>query len=314
MFKKVLAVFLISGLCFTGCGASEGIVGDIVNDYLSESNPPRVGSYRFVDALGVSHHASIDPNMDPKPYLDGGFIKQGQNLTYSDGFHESRLGIDVSSHQGPIDWQAVKDAGYEFAIIRIGYRGYSEEGQLKEDETSRANIAGAKAAGMDVGVYFFSQAINELEAEEEANFVLALLDGEELPLGICYDPESILDDEARTDEVTGEQFTVNTQVFCSLVEEAGYSPMVYSNLLWQAYKFDMGTLVDKTIWYADYNDVPQTPYRFEFWQYSESGSVPGVEGPVDLDIQIMLKPGVEIEVPGEGSENVENTEENEIST
>ena len=100
-----------------------------------------------------------------------------------------------------------------------------------------------------------------------------------------YDPESILDDEARTDNVSGEQFTENTLLFCSLISEAGYKPMIYSNMLWEAFQFDMSKLVDYPFWYADYELKPQTPYKY--WQYTNEGYVDGISGRTDLDIEII---------------------------
>ena len=106
---------------------------------------------------------------------------------------------------------------------------------------------------------------------------------------VVYDPEHILEDEARTDGVTGEQFTQNAKVFCKEIEEAGYDTMIYSNMLWEAYELDLEKLLDYPVWYADYEELPQTPYRFSMWQYSSTGSVPGIEGNVDLNIQLLKK-------------------------
>lgn len=200
-----------------------------------------------------------------------------------------RLGVDVSVFQGDIDWEQVKAAGYEFAILRIGYRGYGEEGTLNADEKFEQNLENARKAGIDVGVYFFSQAVNEEEAKEEADFVLEHLKGQELQMPVVYDPEHILEDEARTDGVTGEQFTQNAKVFCKEIEEAGYDAMIYSNMLWEAYELDLEKLLDYPVWYADYEELPQTPYRFSMWQYSSTGSVTGIEGNVDLNIQLLKK-------------------------
>ena len=169
-------------------------------------------------------------------------------------------------------------------FIRIGYRGYGSSGVLKLDNMFYQNIKGAQKAGLDVGVYFFAQAINEQEALEEAQFVLDALKGYELQLPVVYDPEHIRDDDARTDNVSGEQFTKNTIAFCNAIKEAGFEPMIYSNMVWEAFYFDMIQLQDYPIWYADYELVPQTPYDFTFWQYSEKGSVDGIEGIVDLNV------------------------------
>ena len=241
----------------------------------------------FVDVFGEEYQVEINPDVEKHKYDLEKFVHEGDRLSYTDDKYEYRLGVDVSRHQGWIDWEKVKAAGYEFAIIRVGYRGYGEEGLVCLDEQFDTNIQNAQAAGLDVGVYFFAQAINEEEAKEEAEFVLEHIAGYELQLPVVYDPESILDDEARTDDVSGEQFTKNTEVFCSMIEEAGYQPMIYSNMLWEAYEFDLERLEQYPIWYADYEPLPQTPYHFDFWQYTNAGSVDGITGRTDLNIQLM---------------------------
>ena len=181
----------------------------------------------------------------------------------------------------------MKAAGYDFAFLRIGYRGYGEQGTLCADAKFQQNIVNAHNAGVEVGVYLFSQAVSEDEALQEAGLVLEQLQGHSLELPVVFDPERIRDDAARTDNVTGEQFTKNTVLFCEKMKEAGYQPMIYSNMLWEAFEYDMEALADYPIWYADYEPVPQTPYYFSFWQYSEKGSVDGIAGNVDLNVQFL---------------------------
>ena len=239
----------------------------------------------FVDAHGECYTVEINEAVAKNPYDNALFAKTENKISYEDDKYTSRLGVDVSVFQGDIDWEQVKAAGYEFAILRIGYRGYGEEGTLNADEKFEQNLKNARKAGMDVGVYFFSQAVNE----EEADFVLEHLKGQELQIPVVFDPEHILEDEARTDGVTGEQFTQNAKVFCKAIEEAGYDAMIYSNMLWEAYELDLEKLSDYPVWYADYEELPQTPYRFSMWQYSSTGSVPGIDGNVDLDIQFVKR-------------------------
>lgn len=241
----------------------------------------------FVDAFGNPYKVKINPDIARKKYRDKNFSYKEGKMIYKDDKYSSRLGVDVSHHQGKIDWEKVKEDGYEFAIIRIGYRGYGTEGTLNLDNRFHENIKDAQRAGLDVGVYFFAQAINEEEALEEAEFVLKHLKGYELDLPVAYDPESILYDEARTDDVTGEQFTKNAKVFCKRIRKAGYEPMIYSNMLWEAYELDLKKLSDYPIWYADYEPLPQTPYDFVMWQYTSRGTVDGIDGSVDLNIQFL---------------------------
>lgn len=255
---------------------------------LQEHPDSRKQRLHFVDVFGQEYVTDINPDVTKHDYDLKAFLHQGDSLVYQgDMRYTSRLGVDVSHHQGAVDWERVRKAGYEFAFLRIGYRGYGKEGRVCLDREFFSNIKGAQAAGMDVGVYFFSQAINETEAAEEAEFVLKNLEGYSLQLPVVYDPESILDAEARTDDVPGAQFTKNTQVFCRMIAEAGYKPMIYSNMLWEAYEFDLAQLSEYPVWYADYEKLPQTPYHFAFWQYSNEGTVDGIAGAVDLDIQLI---------------------------
>lgn len=245
--------------------------------------------FKFVDVFGEEYQTEIKADFPKTVYFRDGFQFTDGKTSYEDEWYYTRQGIDVSRYQGHIDWPKVKDAGIEFAIIRIGYRGYGQSGTIKADKEFRRNIENAQAVGIDVGVYFFSQAINEEEALEEAEFVIENLKEYELQLPVVYDPESILDAPARTDDVSGEQFTKNTIAFCERVKEAGYYPMIYSNMLWEAFEFDMEQLKQYPFWYADYEKLPQTPYAYEMWQYSNTGQVDGIQGTVDLNIQFMEK-------------------------
>ncbi len=239
----------------------------------------------FLDAYGESHQMEVNQNVKKHDYYLSSFYRFTEYASYEgDDRYSYKLGIDVSHHSGDIDFQAVKDSGIDFVFLRIGYRGYGESGSLNEDKMFRKYIDKAHEAGLEVGCYFYSQAINTDEAQEEAQMVLGILKDYKLELPVVFDPENVLDDVARTDDVSGEQFTQNTLVFCNLIDEAGYEPMVYSNLMWEAYQFDMEKISKYPIWYADYEPTPQTPYDFVCWQYSNTGEVPGVSGDVDLDI------------------------------
>lgn len=242
----------------------------------------------FVDVYGEEYEVEINPNVPKHTYQPEYFSRDGELLSYEDDAYTSQLGIDVSHYQGNIDWSQVKSDGYEFAFIRLGYRGYVT-GEICLDRNFYQNIENAQSCGMDVGVYFFSQAISEEEAIEEANFVIQALSEYNLQLPVVYDPESILDDESRTDNISGEQFTKNTIAFCQTIQDAGFKPMIYCNMLWEAYELDLTQLTDYPIWYADYESLPQTPYYFTFWQYSETGTVAGIDAATDLNIRFIPK-------------------------
>ncbi|MDY3791629.1 MAG: glycoside hydrolase family 25 protein [Oscillospiraceae bacterium] len=214
--------------------------------------------------------------------------KKHKTLFDESGNKRSRFGIDVSSYQQNIDWQAVKADGVEFAILRIGYRGY-ETGQLTEDKYFRRNLEGAKAAGIETGVYFFSQALTPEEALEEAKYVINLLaeTGAELAFPVIFDWEFPTDeDPARTDGMAGEIQTACCRAFCDRVKEAGFEPMYYSTINTAIFRYDIGELSDIPLWLADYNRTCNFTYDYKMWQYSCSGVVDGIEGLVDFNIWI----------------------------
>ncbi|MBE6921849.1 MAG: hypothetical protein E7465_01545 [Ruminococcaceae bacterium] len=192
-------------------------------------------------------------------------------------------GIDVSYYQGDIDWDKVKASGIEFAMIRLGYRGYGEEGKLVEDNLFEQNIKGALEAGLQVGVYFFSQAITVAEAEEEADFVLKRIAGYELTMPVVYDWEYI-SAEARTANMDRRTLTDCYLAFCGKIQEAGYTPMAYFNTYQSRSLMNLTELEDYPFWLALYSDRMTYPYRIEMWQYTDSGRVPGIQGNVDINL------------------------------
>lgn len=193
-------------------------------------------------------------------------------------------GIDVSSHQKKIDWQAVADSGIQFVIIRVGYRGY-ESGLLNADERMQENYEGAKAAGLRVGAYIFSQAITVEEAREEAAFILDKIKDWEVDMPVVFDWEQ--KKEGRTLNLDSRIVTDSAIAFCDLVREAGYEPMVYFNPHHARKFFHLSELEDYPFWLAYYTDRMQYSYKVEMWQYTNSGSVPGIETPVDINIYFL---------------------------
>lgn len=206
-------------------------------------------------------------------YLEDGFLRYGT---------DSLVGVDVSTHQGLIDWQAVKDAGVEFAIIRAGYRG-TTQGLLYEDELFRDNLDGAKEAGLLVGVYFFSQAANGEEAAEEAEFVCGLLDGVSLDLPVYYDWEEV-SGQSRIPGAAEIPMTECAVAFCEEVKAHGYEAGVYFNQTYGYDHLDLLTLQDYSLWLAEYGNTPTFDYHFHCLQYTDSGIVDGIETEVDLNV------------------------------
>lgn len=235
------------------------------------------------DQKDAQSHVSIAPSVLIKPneFTAEDFTYAGDYLSCT--ARPSELGIDVSYHQGEIDWQQVKDAGFTFAIIRVGGRGYGEEGNLFADEYAQANYDGAKKAGLRVGAYFFSQAINTHEAWEEARFALELIKGWELDLPLVYDWE-LLGDFARTAEMTEADKLEFTKKFFEVVSSAGVTPMAYV-APWASETY-MEFVQDYPVWVVQYTDRITFPYRFDYWQYSCTGTVPGISVEVDINLYI----------------------------
>ena len=197
-------------------------------------------------------------------------------------------GMDVSKFQGEIDWEAVAASGVEFAMIRAGYRGYGEAGTLREDLFFQANMDGALANGIAVGVYFFSQALNAEEAVEEAAFLLELLEPYgpgALALPVYFDWEDITHDTARTNGLDGEIITDCALAFTDAMEAAGYAAGVYAYRYLGYFQYDLTRLAGLSLWIGAVGDWPDFYYAHELWQYSIEGDLPGIDGNVDLDLR-----------------------------
>ncbi len=212
-------------------------------------------------------------------------LPDGEIQYQENGKTVSEKGIDVSRYQGEIDWEKVAADGVKFAFLRVGFRGYGT-GAIVLDENFEANIKGATDAGIKVGVYFFSQAVNTKEAVEEAEFVLEHIKGYELDYPVVFDTEDIVNEDSRTEGLTPEELTDITVAFCEAVEKAGHTPMIYANLRWFTMSLDMTKLEKYDKWYAYYDSQMYFPYKIRIWQYSESGQVDGINGNVDLNISI----------------------------
>lgn len=236
-------------------------------------------TFRFGDML-------LTPleGMPLNPYDREGFaLDEKGRVTYARNGKKARAGIDVSTHQKDVDWQSVAADGIEFVMLRLGHRGYTEGG-LFLDQTFEQNLRGALDAGLDVGVYFFSQAVTPEEAVEEADYVLEALDGQALAFPVAFDWESIPGDEARTDSLDGETMTRCAAAFCNRIANAGYRPAVYFNQTQGYLRYDLRELTDYELWLAEYGTVPNFYYHFDLWQYSQTGRVDGIQGDVDLDL------------------------------
>lgn len=252
----------------------------------------RIGTYsgRTVGKDPVQEQTPVEPvDLEPtvpeNSYDPAGFYEEGGFKRYKSEDTLASVGVDVSSHQQEIDWELVAANGVEFAMIRVGYRGYTE-GEIQPDEYFVQNIEGARAAGLDVGVYFFSQALDEQEAIDEANYVLEQIKDYPLSYPVIFDWEDI-EADARTDGMDSVQLTKNAIAFCDTIKQAGYRAGVYFNQRFGYEEFDLESLQDYVFWLAEYNDTPSFSFHFQIWQYCNNGRVDGIKTDVDLNLAFL---------------------------
>ncbi len=286
--KKILTLTLIMCAILCGCADSESNVQDTTAPIAETTvqtitvaettvEPTTIAETTVITTEAPVSYDGLKPNL-----IDNSKFTQSNGLkSYG---NNSIAGIDVSSYNGNIDWAQVKNSGIDFAIIRIGGRGYGESGVLYSDDKAIQNITNAQANGIKVGVYFFSQAINEAEAIEEADYIYSLLNGTKLDFPVCFDWETIEDDTARTDNVTPSELTTCARAFCDRVREYGDTPVIYSESYELYNRYELQKLSDIDIWYCEYADTPNFDYEFSMWQYSNTGTVNGIDGNVDLNI------------------------------
>lgn len=209
--------------------------------------------------------------------------KNGYSFYKDKDMTTSIAGIDVSEFQGYIDWQQVKNSGIEFAFIRIGCRTY-DDGGIIFDERFKENLYSADRAGIKTGVYFFSQALTVEEATEEADAVIKAIEPFNITYPVVFDWEVIVEDYARTDDISIESLADCCVAFCERIKEAGYTPMIYQNKSTLLFKVDLPRVKEYDIWLAEYNDEPTYYYDFKIWQYTSEGRVPGISTEVDMNI------------------------------
>lgn len=243
------------------------------DDLLVVSN----GKFHFVPIQeGLKQNDHVEENLN--------ILESGEYQYMQDGQVISHKGIDVSKFQGDIDWQQVAEDGVEFAFIRVGNRGYGAEGKMVEDSKFEENVEGALQAGIKVGVYFYTQALNEEELLEEANFVLEKIAPYKIECPVVYDVEKVSGANGRMNGLSLEERTNLTLLFCQTIENAGYKPMIYHNMEMGALMLDLETLEGYDKWFAYYNPDFYYPYDYKIWQYSHTGRVKGIEGDVDMNI------------------------------
>ena len=226
---------------------------------------------------------TIPPEANPFDQYDFQYSKQNYLYCLK---QESYVGIDVSAFQHDIDWNAVKASGVDFAMLRLGYRGWGKKGTLVEDEYIQQNLQGTAAAGIPIGVYFFSQATTLDEVYEEIEFMLDILGDYKLDYPIVLDWEVANPTEGRTQGVTRRMLTDMLRYFCDEMSGRGFDPMIYFNWTQASRMLYLNELEDYPFWLALYQDRMTFPFRVEMWQYTSEGRVPGIEGDVDINLYI----------------------------
>ena len=246
-------------------------------------------SYVLVGQYPDYEYYKIPSNVPRNDYEpDSFFIEDDDFMYYHDGSvgKISHIAVDVSSYQENVDWEALKAAGVDTAIIRVGYRGYGT-GAIAEDGMFETHVGGAKEAGLDICVYFFSQAVSYEEGAEEARYAIDAAREHGLTGQIIIDTEMIYADDARTEGLSIEARTDAIVGFCETVENAGYEPLVYSNRNWFVQQLDMSRVGNYKLWLAQYANQPDFPYLYVGWQYTDEGRMPGID--IDLDLNVWLE-------------------------
>ncbi len=265
--KKRMICLVLSLLTLTGCSVREVDIlarPDFTEPSLTETVPTQTETL-----------------VPENPYGPMDFGYEGDYLTCLTG--ESMLGVDLSYWQGDsIDWEQVAGAGVEFVIIRMAWRG-TQKGTISQDEYAALNYQGARAAGLKVGGYFFSQAITPQEAVEEAEFLLDMVQDWEIEMPLVFDWEYI-DSSARTADMDGQTLTACSKAFCDTIQKAGYEAMIYFNPDQAWRKLNLEELVGYEFWLAHYATTMTYQHRIHMWQYTDQGSVPGIDGNVDLNL------------------------------
>ena len=245
--------------------------------------------YRVLDNIEylMVTEEDIDPEKEDKAVNSAEEDADGtENMELQFDKGSAKLGIDVSKWNQEINWEAVKDAGVEFAIIRCGYRG-ATTGALVIDPRYEENIEGAISAGIPVGVYFFTQALDEVEAVEEASMVIRLIENYDVDYPVFLDSESA-GGRGRADGLDSDERTRAHRAFLQTIEAAGYETGVYASRNWLNDRLDMSRLSDYRIWLAEYADAPTyDAYYYHMWQYTSKGTVDGISTNVDLNLCYM---------------------------
>ena len=263
----------------------EGMLSILQHFYPDYVIAPSDGNYYFYPILDTLEKNNFDLEKFKYPVYNDEKEQWEGTATYMAGTKkEAKKGIDVSTFQGKIDWKKVKKTGIDFSIIRLGFRGY-ESGKIVLDSKFEDNIEGSIQSGLDTGVYFFTEALNEKEAIEEADFVIENLEGYKIKMPVVIDvEESANTQKTRTKDLTSDQRTKNVIAFCERIIDAGYEVMIYGNLKSFMIMMNIEELEKYDKWFAYYRYPFHFPYKIKMWQYTAQEKIDGIEGKADVNL------------------------------
>ncbi|MCR5033495.1 MAG: hypothetical protein K6A92_11635 [Lachnospiraceae bacterium] len=261
---------------------------EVITSAPEKKDPSTDGQHTKVTyADGSEEWVAINNYLSKNSYDFTKLVLEGVVMKYyEDGRKTSYMGVDVSKYQDYVDFNALKKAGVEFVMVRLGARGY-ESGVLSLDDYFTENMKRASDAGLSVGVYFYSQAINEEEAEEEARMVLDQLHSYNIQYPVAYVMEYIDNDHSRIEDLSRSEKTTIARTFLSAVRDAGYNVMLYGSKQWLIKEIDLSRLTEFDTWLSQSEDIPDYPYRFSMWQYTKKAKIDGIAGDADLNISFI---------------------------
>jgi len=236
---------------------------------------------------GSTEWVEINDKLAANSYDTAKFVYQNPQMKYYvNGKQASWFGVDISSKQGIVDFEKLKKAGVDFVMIKVGGRGYSS-GNIVLDSSYKDYMNGAKNAGLGIGVYFYSQAVDKDEVCEEAETLLELIKDYPVKYPVVFDMESVEGDMARTDALDVSTRTELARIFLKTIKAEGYTPMLYGDKEWLVTKLDLEKLQDYDVWISQEADTPDYPYEYTMWQYNKSGTVSGISGTAGLNISLV---------------------------
>ena len=236
---------------------------------------------------GSTEWVEINDKLAANSYDTAKFVYQNPQMKYYvNGKQASWFGVDISSKQGIVDFEKLKRAGVDFVMIKVGGRGYSS-GNIVLDSSYKDYMNGAKNAGLGIGVYFYSQAVDKDEVCEEAETLLELIKDYPVKYPVVFDMESVEGDMARTDALDVSTRTELARIFLKTIKAEGYTPMLYGDKEWLVTKLDLEKLQDYDVWLSQEADTPDYPYEYTMWQYNKSGTVSGISGTAGLNISLV---------------------------